>query len=103
MLQNGIRNIRNMQTLAPITLCLLFVTQAFAQGTAGSITGTVEDAQGAAIPGVRVTAYNQNQKANTAVNTTNGQGVYVFNPLPVSTYTITVDAPGFKTYSQRDI
>jgi hypothetical protein len=103
MLQNGIRNIRNIQTLAPIALCLLFVTQAFAQGTAGSITGTVEDAQGAAIPGARVTAYNQNQKANTAVNTTNGQGVYVFNPLPVSTYTITVDAPGFKTYSQRDI
>jgi hypothetical protein len=75
----------------------------FAQGTAGSITGIVQDGQGAVIAGAKVTAFNQNQNAVSAVVTTNSQGVYVFNPLSVSTYTITIEAQGFKTYSQKDI
>lgn len=82
---------------------LLSGAQLFAQGTAGSITGVVQDAQGAVIPGAKVTAYNQLQKAVTAVNITNSQGVYVFNPIPVATYTITVEMQGFKSYSQKDI
>ena len=105
MLHNVIyRVVRNScKLLAPFVLALICYVNSFAQGTAGSITGTVEDAQGAVVPGAKVTAYNQNEKAVTAVDTTNSDGAFVFNPLPVSTYTITVEAPGFKSYSQKDI
>ena len=95
--------VQPMWLLSIAAVMLLCGAQLFAQGTAGSITGVVQDAQGAVVPGAKVTAFNQLQKAVTAVDTTNSQGVYVFNPLPVSTYTITVEMQGFKTYSQKDI
>jgi hypothetical protein len=34
---------------------------------------------------------------------TNLQGLFVFNPLKAATYTITVEADSFKTYSQKDV
>jgi hypothetical protein len=105
MLQNGIRNIQNRggQWLAPLALSLFCAVHLFGQGTAGSITGVVQDAQGAVVVGAKVTAFNQNEKAVTSVVNTNGSGVYVFSPLPVASYTITVEAQGFKSYSQKDI
>ncbi len=106
MPRNVITSIANRpgRRLASLALALSFCSvQLFAQGTAGSITGLVQDASGKVLPGAKVTAFNQNQKAVTAVDLTNGQGVYVFNPLPVSTYTITIEAAGFKTYTQKDI
>jgi hypothetical protein len=39
----------------------------------------------------------------TAMVTTNSSGVFSFNPLPASTYTITVEAPGFKKSATADI
>jgi carboxypeptidase family protein len=105
MIQNVILSIANGpgRRLALFALALLCSGHLFAQGTAGLITGVVEDSTGKVVPGAKVTAYNQNQKAVTAVDVTNGQGVFVFNPLPVSIYTITVEAPGFKTYTRNDI
>ena len=38
-----------------------------------------------------------------ATGTTNQQGVFVFSPLKAATYTITVEATGFKKYSQSSI
>jgi hypothetical protein len=75
----------------------------FAQNTAGSINGVVQDAQGAVIADAKVSALNQEQNAVITSVTTNREGVFVFNPLKVGTYTITVEAQGFKTYSQKNI
>ena len=74
-----------------------------AQNTAGSITGVVQDSQGAVIPGAKVTALNQEEHAVNASTVTNHEGVFVFNPLKVATYTINIEAPGFKTFSQKNI
>jgi hypothetical protein len=74
-----------------------------AQNTAGSISGVVRDSQGAIMAGSKVTALNQEENAVIATAVTNREGVFVFNPLKAATYTITVEAPGFKTFSQRDI
>src|SRR5580704_17165318 len=105
MIQNGSCNIPKRVTrwLAPFVVTLFCAVHLFAQGTAGSISGVVQDAQGAVVPGAKVTAFNQNENAVTAVDTSNSDGVYVFNPLPVSTYTIRIEAQGFKTYEQKDI
>ena len=88
-------------SIAAFFLCLSLPLMA--QNTAGSITGVVQDSQGALIPGAKVTALNQEEHAVNGSTVTNHEGVFVFNPLKVATYTITVEAPGFKIFSQRNI
>ena len=68
---------------------------AFAQEFRGSISGMVRDAQGAAVPKVPIEAQNRatNEISRT---TTNEAGYYVFAVLPIGTYLITAEAPGFK-------
>src|SRR5579863_4506494 len=88
-----------------LCLAILFFAQlsSFGQNTAGSITGVVQDSQGAVIPGATVTALNQGQNAVNASVVTNREGVFVFNPLAAGTYTVSVEAAGFKKYTQRNI
>src|SRR2546425_12952645 len=74
----------------------------FAQGTSGSITGVVQDATGAVIPGVQVSLINQEQSAASRQTVTNEAGIYLFSALPAATYTVTAELPGFKTYKKTD-
>lgn len=68
------------------------------QGTTSSATGRVTDPTGAAIPGAVVVLTNQGtNRALTAQTTT--AGIYVFDSIPVGTYTIAVSKTGFKAYS----
>ena len=67
-----------------------------------SISGTVKDVSGASIAGATVTATN----AGTGIaqtRTTNGQGFYSFQLLPLGTYVLTVEQTGFKEYLQTDL
>jgi hypothetical protein len=73
-----------------------------AQNTSGSITGTVQDATGAVIPGAQVSLINQDQGV-TQQTITNEAGIYVFSALPAANYTVSVELPGFKTYKKTDI
>jgi len=69
---------------------------AFAQGGAtSSITGTVVDSTGGAIPGATVLVTNEAGVSLTAV--TNAQGVFAVPSLTPGTYTVTVTLSGFKT------
>src|SRR3954463_2034916 len=67
---------------------------AFAAVT-GTISGTIMDPSGGVIPKAMVTVTNvaQGVKTNT---TTDPKGVFVFPSLPVGTYDVHVEAPGFK-------
>jgi hypothetical protein len=72
-----------------------FGASAFAQAT-GSITGVVQDASQARVPGVSVTATN----AATGVKTptvTNESGAYNFSNLAVGPYQLEAMLPGFRT------
>jgi hypothetical protein len=83
-------------------IVLLFSAgQIFADVTA-SISGTVTDPSGAAVEGATVTATNVGTQL-TAEQTTNGQGFYSFQSLPLGKYTIEVRKVGFKTFVQTDI
>ena len=83
-------------------IVLLFAAgQIFADVTA-SISGTVTDPSGAAVEGATVTATNAGIQM-TAEQTTNGQGFYSFQSLPLGKYTIEVRKVGFKTFVQTDI
>src|SRR3954470_21449592 len=75
-----------------------------AQNTAGSITGVVQDPQGAIVPNAKVTLVNVAQGNGSArVLTTNNEGGFVFSPVLPGTYTLTVEVSGFKKYTQSNI
>jgi len=75
-----------------------------AQAVAGSISGVVQDAQGAVVPAAKVTLTNENQGEGSArtVNTTS-DGTFVFSPVLAGKYTVTVEVMGFKKYVQSGI
>src|SRR5271170_108716 len=68
----------------------------FGQDTA-SITGTVTDPSGAAIPAAQVTLISAERGINRTT-ATNGSGDYLFASLPIGAYDLTVKATGFKKY-----
>jgi hypothetical protein len=68
---------------------------ASAQTITASITGNASDPSGAVIPGGAVTATNTETNIRTTT-TTNAEGIYTFPFLRVGSYTITVEAKGFK-------
>src|SRR6266498_3998241 len=87
-------------------ICLAFVAGApssFAQ-TSGSATlrGAVRDPRGAFVPGATVTLINEATK-DERKTTTNDDGGYAFSALTPGTYTIKVEASGFKTSEQSGI
>jgi Carboxypeptidase regulatory-like domain len=82
-------------------LVLLVCSQVFA-GVTASISGTVKDPSGAAIAGAAVTATNT-ETGISQTQTTNGQGFYSFQSLPLGKYTVDVQEKGFKAYRQRDL
>jgi hypothetical protein len=80
---------------------ILLTPALFAQYNA-SIQGTVSDTSGAVIPGATVTLKdNETNKLLTA--TSNGAGVYNFNSLPPSNFTITATKKGFATKLLNDV
>lgn len=85
-----------------ITLCLGSFT--FGQELTGSIVGTVKDAAGAGIPNATVTITDP-AKENLVVRTvqTNDDGAFSAPNLPVSVYTVTVEAQNFKKSVNTDV
>ncbi|MGC2154222.1 MAG: carboxypeptidase regulatory-like domain-containing protein [Terriglobales bacterium] len=75
-------------------LITLFAAPALAQFSA-SLQGTVEDKSGAVVSGATVTA-TENATATAHMTTTNSSGFYRISELPPGTYTVTVQASGFK-------
>ena len=77
-----------------VTALLLPRVPLLAQNTSGSITGVVQDASGAVIPGAQVTLINQEQGVTARDTITNEAGIYLFSALAAATYTVTVELPG---------
>ncbi len=84
-----------------LAIVLLACGQMFA-GVTASISGTVKDQSGAAIAGATVTATNVGT-AIAQTQTTNSQGFYSFQSLPLGKYVIDVQQKGFKSYRQTDL
>jgi len=87
-----------------LAICLLVgvATATLAQVTSGSLTGVVADPTGAVVPGAKVTLTDVN-KGYTYPVTTDSVGRYVIPNLLPSTYKLTVDAPGFRTFARDGI
>jgi len=86
-----------------VAIVALFVvsTLSRAQGL-GSIAGTVTDPSGAVVSSaqVKVTEEATGFSRNT---TTNAQGYYLFDALRPADYTLTIQATGFRTFTQNKV
>jgi len=85
-------------------LALSVAAAASAQSTAanGAIEGTISDVSGGVLPGVSVTITNvQTGVSRTVV--TNEKGLYRAPLLPLGTYEVVAELPGFKNFKQTDI
>ena len=85
-------SLRPLCTLA--SALLVSSAMAYGQTVTGSITGSITDASGAVLPGAQVIAHNVDTGVDTPV-TTNGDGFYRINFLPIGHYTVIVKASGF--------
>ncbi len=96
----------SLQTRSTSLIAALLLSAAFlnAQNNAGSISGVVQDAQGAVVPNAKVTLINEEQGAGSArTSNTGGEGTFVFAPLLAGKYTVSVEMTGFKKYIQSGI
>src|SRR5947209_3077095 len=88
-------------SLAALLTCLLALT-AFGQQTTGSLNGTVNDPSGAVVAGATVTAVNTATGAERSA-VSSSSGTFDFQALQPGTYTVSVDAKGFRRAVARDI
>jgi hypothetical protein len=75
---------------------------ASAQVDQGTITGVVQDASNAVIPGVQVTL-TDTDTGLVLQNQTNGSGIYVFTPVKIGNYKISATSPGFETTTRENL
>jgi hypothetical protein len=98
-IQNSVRRfVYALQALSLVLLLVAGTARAQLAGT-GSIQGTITDATGAVIPNAKVTLTNESTQVSRG-SVTSGGGVYDFANLDPGTYTVSVSAPGFETYTQ---
>jgi hypothetical protein len=77
-----------------LSLALLLAVSAFAQNT-GSLSGIVQDTNGGALAGAKVTVSDPT-KGFQLETKTNSEGTFSFSTVPPGTYAVTVEATGFK-------
>ena len=80
--------------------CLL--PTAFGQSATATLSGTVEDPNGAMVAGAKVKVVNLNTGLERDT-TTNDSGVFTIVLLPPSTYTVRVERDGFVTIEVSDV
>ncbi len=89
--------------LLGLLIGLLLAGHGLSQQTSGLITGVVKDRQGAVVPNAKVVLINELQGTVVRELATGPDGSFVIAPLLPATYTLTVEAPGFKKFEKRDI
>jgi Carboxypeptidase regulatory-like domain/TonB-dependent Receptor Plug Domain len=89
--------------LALLALLAAFFPGARLHAQTGSITGTVVDPAGAAIPGAQVKIVNQATGDLTREATSDGSGNFRVLNVPPATYKITVTAPGMQELDRNGV
>src|SRR5450759_1930542 len=93
------------KNLFAFLLAMAFAASAVAQSGAGqgSISGIVQDATGASVPGAAVLVSNESKGIHRSLET-NSQGQFAAPALiPASGYKVTVSKTGFANYEVTDI
>lgn len=86
--------VRKIAAIVMLALALSITIKAQTSGNA-SLRGTVTDPTGAVVPQARITLREDATQADRTA-TTNSDGTYSFVALLPGSYTLTVEAAGFK-------
>jgi len=87
---------RSIAVLGLAIILSICIPTALAQsGATGTLSGTIQDPNGANLPGVNVTARNVSTDASRSA-VTNGEGRWTIPGLSVGSYQITYELDGFK-------
>ena len=73
-----------------------------AQSYLGGIRGSIQDSGGAVIVNAKVTLIDE-AKQTSRSTISSAQGEYVFSQVDPATYTVNVEAPGFKNLKEKGI
>ena len=87
-----------------VVSCLILLSQGplLSQGIFATLTGVVSDPSGSVVANAKITL--RDAVSGSARDTvTNGEGYYTFASVPVGSYSLTVEAPGFQSYKADDI
>lgn len=85
-----------------IVALLLSGPYALSQATTGQIVGTVTDSTGAAIPGAKIVITDVS-KGTSSTLTSNSAGEFTLAQLIPDTYSVKVEATGFKGFNQQGV
>ena len=93
----------SLSTFAVFAICLMFgAASVSAQETTGTLRGTVVDANGAVVAGANVTVTNDATGTKQTKQTTD-DGTFEFSKLSPGSYTVTVEASGFKRSLSKEV
>lgn len=93
---------RPLVSALALVLFFLGAIAARAQFTTSTVVGNVTDSTGAAVPNATVTLTNDATNFKS-VATANAHGEYRADLLPIGTYTISIEAPGFARFTQKNV
>lgn len=93
---------RRPNILLPAALLLLCLGVGAAAQTTGTLSGTVQDEKGGAVPGATVTARHVETNVSRSVQT-DSEGRYRLTGMPVGRYEITVESQSFAKYVQTGV
>ena len=88
------------RVLCAVALGLLLAVPVHAQVTTADLVGRVTDTSGGVLPGATVTLTNEGTR-DVRVAATGDGGDYVFNLLPIGSYTVAVTLQGFGSQSTK--
>ena len=87
---------------AVVAAFVLIAASVSAQSGTSSVNGTVADAQGQVVAGATVKLTSTGQ-GTTRTTTSDGSGAFAFTSVPPGSYSIEVEASGFKRSLVRDV
>ncbi len=86
-----------------VLLGVAMVSTLPAQDISGTIQGAVLDASGAVVPNAKVSVINTDRNLTVRTVNSDALGLYSAPLIPIGTYTVKVEANGFKTASRSGI
>src|ERR1700760_683433 len=81
---------------------LLITLSGWSQGLFATLTGVVADPSGSVIANADVKLQNS-ESGDVRTTKTTAEGYYTFSSVPVGSYNLTVDAPGFQQFKVTTI